>query len=277
MIKSRSIRSQIKQLALDIPVDQTETFICPFCEKAYEEQGNPSEIWTPSRSFSISRTSTRLLFYCFRATCNERGFIPSVTFEQPVKKKEKLPKEYRYPLVPLEAKHYEYLWSRYSLSKEEIDCNGIQLNGERGSLAIPILDVRGFTVGYNDRDITGKRNPKAIAYWLNPDAPKIHFPSGWDSSDDRTIFVVEDQFSAIKVSKYKRAVALLGSNINDETIYWIRKVTDSINIMLDPDMAEKSIKIQKKYSMLFRNFSVTLLSNDPKDTPDAELQKVLSS
>jgi hypothetical protein len=42
---------------------------------------------------------------------------------------------------------------------------------------------------------------------------------------------------------------------------------------LDPDATDKAVEILQKYSVFFGNFSVVVLSKDPKDMTDDEIKE----
>ena len=50
---------------------------------------------------------------------------------------------------------------------------------------------------------------------------------------------------------------------------------EDVVVMLDPDATQQALKMKKRYSFLFRNFSVVVLSNDPKGTDFTELEEKL--
>ena len=88
--------------------------------------------------------------------------------------------------------------------------------------------------------------------------------------------MVEDILSASKVSTLHKSVALLGHTLSIEQIKELRSQTEHLILMLDPDVFHKALTYKKRFGFYFRNFSVVLLSKDPKDTPKEELQEIIN-
>jgi len=260
-----SPRAEVKELAKQVALEETLTIDCPFCKRVWEQQGRPLT-WRPNKSFSLSRSSTGVLYHCFRASCgSSSGFLPDVTLEH-IPKKEFQPREYSYDLVPLDESTSK-LFTDKGFTNEELKDAGVRYNPERKTYAFDIRDVNGYTVGIVDRDF-GRRVPKAITYWFN-DVPKLHFRGNTGGP----ILIVEDIPSAIKGSRYIQTVALLSSHINLEQVKHLRTLTDTVYLALDDDATDKAVKLQKRWGFYFKVFTVLPLSKDIKDMDEQELKE----
>jgi len=260
------------------PFETDNSSSCPFCSGGISKD----------KSFSVTRVAEGVLYNCYRATCGESGFIPSTKMQASVgtvydtdgKKNKALmktftPKIYKYSLVPLSIEQEVFFFNKFGLTHAEIKANDIKWSPARGSYAFPVFDYRGYTIGIMDRSYTG-RKPKAIMYW-EKDEPKMHFPQGGKHNKSTTIFLVEDHISAIKMSRYCRCVALLGTHLTDRAAVILNYLADNIVFCFDNDATNKAIKLAKHFSALFKGTEVLHLNKDPKDMTDKELKKLTSN
>ena len=257
---------------MGLKVGDSLNAVCPFCEDAFIKQGRPTHIWTPHDSLSVTRVPEGLLYNCFRATCTGGGMIPDVFRPERAEEKPKFKAhDYMYSTRALTKKERMFLVQDYGLYLPEIHANGIVYSPERDCYIFPILNEEGHVKGYLERNFKG-RKPKTLNYWFE-DVPKMHFPDSWDWSSTGSILLVEDTMSAIKASRYTHAASLLGTNLTTEVMQILSKLTDSVVIALDEDASAKALKLKKKYSLLFLNFSVRLLSKDIKNMSTDELEE----
>ena len=265
--------AEIKSAVANIGVSQTVTITCPCCESDYVEQNRPSN-WRPERSMSVTKDRLGILYHCHRATCPRgNGFIPSLSINEPVKRKEFTPHEYKDSLRSLSEGERHSLEESYEITEADIHAQGILYNSDRSSYIFPIRDIRGYDVGLVDRDFSGTRDLKAISYWFN-DVPKLHFILGPNGKGDKCI-VVEDIPSAIKASKYMTAVALLGSHINDLQAAHLARLFTTVILALDNDAFLKAIKLRNKYTFYFKEFMLLRLQEDIKNMKYTELDEML--
>lgn len=267
-----SERDEILGTAKQLGVGQTRTITCPCCQADWKEQGSPRN-WSPERSMSVTRERLGVLYNCFRATCSRgRGFIPTVSSEPEQPKKEFSPNVYVDELTQLPPSQARMLREKFEFTAEDIQREGILWNPKRSTVVFPVRDVRGYTVGYVDRDFLGARDLKAITYWFN-DVPKLHIvPHA--SGLGNTCIIVEDIPSAIKASKYMTAVALLGSHINVDQAAHLSQLFNTAIIALDNDAFLKAIKLRKKYSLYFQELLLFHLTKDIKNMKYKELDKL---
>lgn len=249
--------------------ETTRDIECPWCGKA-------------EKGCLLTKTANGLFFKCFHARCSSpsRGkFISEGGGPAEVTKKIFQPKEYKDELVALSVVQQAYLINKYGLTYTEIAQNEIKYNPSRDSYVFSIFDYHGNVLGLVDRAYWG-RKPKSITYWFKPNI-NLGFPK-LNNKASAEVVLVEDIISAIKVGRYKRACAILGSSITDDGAAYLADLTSHIVEALDPDTwippkhATKfwkppQVVHQETYSFLFDRWDLMSLPKDPKDMKDNEL------
>jgi hypothetical protein len=262
-------REQIRLLALDLEVGQSLRAICPFCNATHEN------------SLAITRNEDGLVYVCPRAKCGARGLIPSRTtnydphwYKQT--QKTKTPKPFYYETIVLPQSLKDMFYEKYNITEQELEENGFLYSPEIDRVVMPVYNYLGYEVGKVARsyreNFTGT---KAINYF-NDGKSHLHYVPR-NMSREGTITCVEDIPSAIRVARFGRAVSILGSYITYEHIVELGGLTKEINLALDPDATHKAFKMRQQYSLYFRNFNVKVLSKDPKDMSDGEIQEEIFS
>ena len=261
----------IKTEALDLPVDMSKTVHCCFCDN---EKPYPP-------SLSLTRIDDGILYNCFRASCSGQGLIGSLPTDfqvtKGVQKDNFKARPYVMPLYELSQTDKEYLYDRYKLGLVEIDRNSIK--SMRGSSSndfiFPLYDHTGSFYGH-----TTKRNDaklKAIHY-LERKTSNLYWPysvrrSPWDR---KTVIIVEDVLSAIRVNRFKQGVALLGTSMTKEKVKDLLLAgVENVILALDPDAFVTAQLMQEKWGLFFNTFRVVLLTDDPKDLKHTTLEAML--
>ena len=258
---SHAIKDEIKNLALGIGIgEQVTSLLCPICSGGE----------THEKTFAIKRIETGLLYTCYRAKCGRAGFIPSSSLDYTPIVKKFTPRVYRRATENLTVAQAMFFYDKFGLSAEELIDNGFKYNKETDRFIMPILNYSGFEIGHMARSYSGD-TPKAVAYWAN-DVVKLHFPIGLQVVHN-TIVLVEDIISAIKVNRQVPCAALLGTGISEEMINYIARGWRNVILALDPDAIRKAMGYKRKYGLWFRNFNVCMLSNDPKDLSDEQIDE----
>ena len=227
----------------------------------------------------MRRLPEGILYICYRASCGERGFVSSVGTIFPsagnfLKRKESNP--YTRPLQRLNAGTRRFFLQKFGLRSSEIQ--QFRWAPADGKVAMPILDFRGYEIGnvlrlYPELCIEQRQKPrKAISYWNSTSIPTLHFQTF--KHDVRSIVLVEDIISAIKIGRHRNCVALLGSHLSEKNAQHLLDLgICEVNVALDADAWDKAVKMKRQYSVLFRTFNVLTWENkrDPKDQSDEEL------
>lgn len=256
--------------------DSVRGFTCPWC--GHDESGSV-----------LRRVEGGLLFKCYHASCEKSEgyvFIPSVGnsyYSKSALNKEPKTRDYNHQLVPVKGKLRKRLKAEVDLTDAEIKHNRIMYNPENGSYVYTIFDFYGRQIGVVDRSYSG-RKPKAITYPFTQD-PILHFPHQQSAPDDPLI-LVEDIPSAIKVARYVRCAALLGSSLTRGMMSKALEVSKDIYLWMDDDVWQPHnldnhkwkplpIRYQQEYGYLCNKFNFLRTKDDPKDMPDMHIMEYL--
>lgn len=93
--------------------------------------------------------------------------------------------------------------------------------------------------------------------------------------EDRTLVVVEDPVSAIKVRRHANAMPLFGSTFDEERMLHLAKSYDKLLIWLDYDKAAFASQEAKNYSNKFKRVRSIVTKQDPKDMDDGQIRMEL--
>jgi hypothetical protein len=247
---------------LDVGMN-TKEHLCPWCDGGQSRE----------RAFSLTRTEVGLLYKCHRASCGKSGFIPTIASSLPTtpqREERRKTRPYTGEYLPLNGTEIQFFYDEYGLEYKEI-CD-FSYDPRTGRIVQPWHTVLGHLGGHILRGYHGQK-PKSLTYWNNDGVPMvdyyIKFP--WD----RSIWLVEDQLSAIKLSRFENSAALLGAYISPEVAEDIRKNFHTVYLALDNDATIKAIEQTLTYNLYFRNFRVVVLSKDVKNMNNDEIQKLI--
>lgn len=220
-----------------------------------------------------------MLYKCFRVKCQAKGFISSLPgttrIDLPDKKKAFKPREFKHDLSLLTDDVYAWLYNNYSITREEADYEGFRLETKYGRIYMPTFDKLGEQYGAVTKAIERRAGiPKTFTYNFR-DTSRIHYPRGGIQRNE-PLCVVEDILSAVRVSRFVKACALLGTTINNEKISELRTISRQIIMLLDNDAFRVALKARKLYGFYFNKFVVLVPDKDPKDMSHEELGELLS-
>ena len=264
-----NIRALVSLAAVDLPVGQNIRIICPLCNGGT----------TNERSMSITRTTSGILYYCYRATCfdkGKQGFIGDITAptEDNVGRSSKN-RTFKGVLNQLPESVYKERFEIYQISYETCTEQGIKFAPEINRIYFPIFDIKGVQIGENLKSLPGTKGPKAIInYYSNvlrlpsfPIQPKL----------GSILCLVEDAISAIKVSSIVSSAALLGSHLTTEGFHLLLKHFKQIDIFLDGDATYKAIELYKTVSQFVKSrLHIIPNGKDPKDLTYEQLKELLA-
>jgi hypothetical protein len=257
-----AISDQIKQFAFELGVgDGVSSLVCPFCD------GGPHR----EKSFAVKRFPDVLFYQCFRATCVEKGIIPTSLCEFTIRRKPKKIMEYYGTSSPLTDEDKAYIEDLWGILPEELSSQGFTKDDDSGDLVMPLFTIEGYDAGCILRRMDG-RKPKTLTFWQQ-DVPTIHFPRR--ASLTRSVVLVEDIPSAIRASKYLSSAALLGTHMSEDVVVLLKKHFDTVYLALDNDALKKAFLLLDKYKLSFGNFFVLPLSNDIKNMKEEAVQELL--
>ena len=175
------------------------------------------------------------------------------------------------------------LWlDKYQITDDEVEFYGFGYSPRRDRLVMPVYNHAGL-IGWQGRG----SNPKYLTC-IGDGQSNLWFDTRYGSDttkdylDKSAVVLVEDIISAIKVGRYRRSIALLGSYVREDLIIWMQKVSKlrkgdmTWYIWLDPDKRKESYKIAKRLRDLGMDCEVITTDGDPKDELDETLLQAFS-
>lgn len=249
--------------------ETSRQLLCPRCNGGMGKE----------RAFNISRSADGLLYFCHRASCDFRGFIPTGRLSvAPTGKLLEGLRKFNHPIAPLPIEMGLYLHDRYGLTGGELNANQFGWWPDARRVILPMLDDRGSRIGILARSYNGDK-PKTLRFW-EEEAPKLAFPAitedvgRWYGGGP--VVVVEDMLSAIKVQRHSPCVALCGTWLGHPEAVYLSRRYNRLFIMLDPGAEQAALRIQRNYGLLFDEVRVLGgYAEDPKDLSDDKLLEVL--
>lgn len=238
--------------------------LCPACNGGNTREG----------TLKVTNDGGLLLWICYRASCGEQGGhrISGASREAATKVPSPRGVWGRTLLreaVVLPANVRQLLQERYGIDDAASAKAGIGWDETTQRVAIPVRNFQQEDLGCILRAIDGQQ-PKtlshveqgAISWFTNRDTDKV--------------IIVEDQFSAIRASHYLTSVALLGTNLNEERLYEIRRTKPTkVYLALDPDAFAVSVKYATRFRSLLP-MTLVKLPKDVKDMAHEELEELIS-
>ena len=143
---------------------------------------------------------------------------------------------------------------------------------------LPILDPRGYARGHDLHNWAKGIDRKSIVYPHQATGPM----SSWHqqhTESPRTVVVVEDIMSAIRIARLERhtGLALLGTSLGPDKLEELMSVNPAqVIIALDADATKTAYDMAWDNKLLFRRIRVVKLPRDIKDMrDDEEVEEVL--
>lgn len=229
------------------------------------------------RAFSIMRSGNTIFFKCFRASCAIRGST-DVYGTLGDTKIELVPKAvdrrrfFTGKLIPLQPDHHKLLGSKYGIWAEEFHDARVLFDPQEGRFSFPVLSPSGLVRGMSLRSF----DPHKLKWdhyredWLNPWMAWYERPY---VSKSKPLIIVEDQISALKVSRSYLAVAILGTHLNLEMVQEIGMIADQRQVLLalDKDATAKAVEFVDQFKFFTNGrFAAMALDKDIKfmSTPE---------
>lgn len=261
-----SILRAVAESSLNIG-DSSAGNVCPRCG------GGDSK----ERSLSVSRKTFGVAFLCHRDSCGFRGVLNDVSnsYYSSSGKKPSEDKSKYLSFSPLLENEKNLLSTKYHLTSGEICISGIRWSNTIQRIIIPIRTRNGLSAGFVARSENPKVRPKALNYIVNPELP---FGAYYIKDREcKCLWLVEDQLSAIRLSKYENALALMGTHLTDSLLADIKKGGFThLVICLDADAMATAIKLASRIDSLFKEVRVRSPKKDLKNMTPQELRKFLT-
>ena len=249
----------IKGLSLD--EGQSIRMDCPFCMH--------------NNTFSISKENSKILWYCFSASCDAKGvFHPEKTMEDVYhfiySKKEDTDGDFIIPKKFI-SPHSSDRCLRYLMNNNAFDAFNtnkadVRFDPARDRVVFMVHDDNDKILGGVGRSLNYNVLPK----WYVYGSKKYPFICG--SGD--TAVIVEDCASACAVSDNFAGLALMGTSLPLEYISIIKKRFKNIIVALDRDATTKAFDIAREIGMIAHT-RVVMLEDDLKYFKPDEIKEIL--
>lgn len=224
------------------------------------------------------------LFYkCFKVTCAASGRANGTPASRSTAAKA-APTRNKYMAYPhpkpLTDEDYRFMEERWHISQQQADrlcCGTIESIPAR--FIFPIYDYSGRIVGETHRSIQNPGPyPKAL---VRPFHSTGSLASWYWSADPRsdTWVIVEDQPSAVRLSRHYSTIALLGTSLGPETAQliqtWVPKASTVI-VALDADATVKCVKMGRQLRSMRDAISMPLRGVDIKDMSSHHFEQYIA-
>jgi len=253
------VHKQILLSSIDLALGETSyNHNCPVCG----EKG----------SFSITKISEGILYNCFRAKCGTKGFVPSLTGMSPHKKQEINKHDKIIPrltFVSLPTKVRLYLKKRFYLSDKQLYENQIKWCINNNRVVTPLYSIHKKYYGIQLRSYSNNTKVKAVVYTTAN--KELYCPLNIIIKRRGDIVLVEDTWSAIRLSYFVPTVALLGTSLSASSANAL--AGKSVYIALDNDATHKALKTLQFFGSIFDSYSTVVLSRDIKNMSDDRIIK----
>lgn len=229
---------------------------CPSCEKLEIS----CSVWDEAGSRHVK---------CHRASCGAYARYPMGLEGLTIAKIDPtLLRPYQADRINLRIQQKADLLDRFNFIPLGIQTVGYGTELDRTPYIIPILAPNGQERGVVEA-VFGP--PKTRRIWKAKDEPMISWTQEGDFYDG--VYLVEDQISALKLHDVAsiRAVALLGTNLNIQSVAEIQRYANHVTIALDADASWKAFMLARKWGSAFKSCRVQILTRDIKDTPSKDI------
>ena len=226
-------------------------------------------------TFTLSKLQGRLLWNCYKANCKIRGTKETTrTKSDIVEKLQNYHSDF----------YHDFIIPDYftSVTNNERALNYLKKNNcidaYENRLAKIMYDPKQDRVVFIVKD--GVHTVDAIGRSLNYKVKPKWYRYGKSSNlftcgDSQDAILVEDAASACAVSQLFTGVALLGTNLKDANLTFLKKF-HKVHICLDPDATRKSLDIQKYLCYLVPS-NVIRIKDDLKYFGSQEIKKLISN
>lgn len=180
-------------------------------------------------------------------------------------------------------KQLQYMLDR-GLSYETLEEFDIGFDTDSNRITFPIRNERGQLVGFKGRATRKDQKPKYLAlgdtesiYYGFKTSPVHNYVWGIDTAGEPKI-VVEGEIDAMKLRQrgFSGAVALGGSHPSKKQLDSLKKNSESVILMLDPDESgSKAEELLKELELFIPVRIAKLMRVDPADSSHEEIEEAL--
>lgn len=165
---------------------------------------------------------------------------------------------------------------KYQITPNEVARHRMSWSPSWERLIWPYFTPEGKLMFWQGRYF-GHPEPGRPKYYNSGDPSAIMDIHGVEfmESCGRTLVLVEDKLSAIKVGRMTTVMPLYGSNLPDEQLRALAMMFDVVVLWLDHDMAYKMMGICNRMGNFFKEASMILTRGDPKVYGNAQIRTEL--
>jgi hypothetical protein len=167
--------------------------------------------------------------------------------------------------------------TKYGITEHECLENGITYapDSQRVMLKVFAYDDPEILLGYQMRSVDANVKPKYRTSNLLPEKDHHATEQGYwrvTHPESTRLVIVEDILSAVKVSRYANALAMMGTNLSTTMLNRVVEAFETVHIWLDADKAgiAATVKIGSQLALFLGTFSVKLVPSklQPKESAD---------
>ena len=249
----------IKDLGLD--EGQSMRMDCPFCMR--------------NNTFSISKEDSKVLWYCFSASCDAKGAYYTEKTMHDIEhfiyqNKDKVDVDFIVPknfISPHSSNRcLRYLMNNNSFNAFNTNRADVRFDPALDRVVFMVHDDEGRIIGGVGRSLNYNVLPK----WYVYGSKKYPFICG----EGDTAVIVEDCASACAVSDNFAGLALMGTSLPQEYISVIKKRFKNAIVALDRDATTKAFDIAREVGMVAHT-RVVMLEDDLKYFKPVDIKEML--
>lgn len=174
--------------------------------------------------------------------------------------------------IPLRIQNQEHLLELFGFVPEGTQTVGYTTERLDCPYLLPITAPNGSERGVMEA-VYGSHKRRRI--WKAKDEPMISWTAEGDYYDG--VYLVEDQISALKLHHVAsvRAVALLGTSLNAQSVAEIQRTARHVTIALDADATRQAFLLARRWGAAFKSCNVQILTKDFKDMSPTEIMGLM--
>ena len=232
-------------------------------------------------TFTVTNDDGNILYNCYKNSCRVAGAVRRNMDVQTIKEKlmhTNTPESYeealqaKFPTSPfitcMKPKSNDV---QAFMTKWNINPDDVMYDIRQDRIVFPVFTRTGMHVDAVGRSVYN-RSPKWLRYAASP-VPYTH-------GKTRTAVIVEDAISAYTIGQmlgYKATgLALLGTQLTDFHKWYIGHYFDNVIIALDPDAADKTMKITKEIRFIVPDAKALRLTDDLKYWNEQDVKQLES-
>lgn len=250
----------IAKLIEQVQYGTSKRFDCPLCGS--------------KNTLTISKEGGKVFYNCFKAKCslkgsryvkmtNEEGKALLIARNPLLKHRIAAKTRFAIPdywVIGLASKKcFQMLLNHNAIEAYTLGLFKIAYDPKKDRLVYLIQNINGSIVGAVGRTLSNQ-HPKSYNY---PDSSTIPFTCGTGN----TAVLVEDCASACSIGRFKEytGVAMLGTTLTNETLFYVIANFSSVIIAVDRDATSKSVKIKRAIEYFVPNVQIWKLVQDFKN------------